>query len=290
MGLFSGILGVVKDVVGAVGGGPLGALVSGGLGLLGQDATNKQQVALANETNAFNAEQAELNRQFQHGEAQNQMAFQADMASTAYQRATADMMKAGLNPMLAYQQGGAAVPSGAAGAGSSASGVMPVIGNKVAAGVNAALNTAQLANLDKQGANIEADTMLKGSQSQRELASAGQLDATRDSIRQEMQSFETRMKKLGWETRSAEFEAGIKNSEDFIRARMKDMDVGRAQVVQMMAQAAKYEQEARLLGLEVPEAVRRAAVFARDDGEILTKLRLISSPARDISSAFGLRR
>ena len=87
----------------------LGGLLGGALGFLGQQQTNQKNWDIASAANAASAEQAA-----------KQMDFQERMRETQYQTAVQDMSKAGLNPMLAYSQGGAGTPTGAMGSVSTA--------------------------------------------------------------------------------------------------------------------------------------------------------------------------
>jgi len=111
------------------------SLVGGLLGYEGQEKTN-----------AANSAQSAA-----------QMDFQERMSNTSYQRAVADMQKAGLNPMLAYSQGGATTPGGS----------QAVMGNSAAAGVSGAqaaiqqnLARAQVDNTVANTDKAKADTAL----------------------------------------------------------------------------------------------------------------------------------
>jgi len=130
-----------------LGGLSLGGTVGGVLGFIGQQQTNQKNWDIAQAANAASAEQARA-----------QMAFQERMRETQYQTAVEDMKKSGLNPMLAYSQGGAGTPTGAMGQVSTAK-----VGNSLASAVQGyqymAMTNADLDQKDALTTNTSAQTL-----------------------------------------------------------------------------------------------------------------------------------
>lgn len=227
-------------------------IVGGLLGFSGQQSANDANIRIASQASAFNAEQARENRDWQER-----------MSNTSYQRAVKDLTAAGLNPMLAYGNGGASSPGGATG-----SAVVSKVENAPASGVasaqaamNMAVAKAQVKQIEAQTENTQADTAVKlsqpslqAAQTQQSLASAGHADAMRDQIRQDMTAFDDRMSKLRYETRSEMYRSDVGHYES------QRASAGWKYIPENVAnEAAMLASNAKLLGLEIPRSVNEAA-------------------------------
>lgn len=128
----------------------LGAILKGA----GQVGSALLGFAGGERANRINQREAALNRSFQAGEAATNRSFQEKMRSTEWQTAVADMEAAGINPALAYSQGGASSPGGSMAGGTSTAGAV----DSVSSAIQAMATRKNLQLLDEQIRRTQEET------------------------------------------------------------------------------------------------------------------------------------
>lgn len=196
---------------------PWGAMASAGSAAMGY--FGQQQ------TNAANAQMA-----------QQQMDFQRQMSNTSYQRGTADMASAGLNPMLAYSQGGASSPGGAT----------AQMGNELGGAVSSALQGYQtMATVD----NIMSQT--------------DRTHAESNNLRAETANILARLPQIEQQTRTSSAEqANIQADTERAKANLvSDIARGQYESGSLMDRLRQTKAESKITQSAVP-AAEKAGAFA----------------------------
>lgn len=149
-----------------------GPIIGAGISAIGNLAGGMISSAGAADRNAMSWQQMQAQQAFAReqsawsaDQAQKQMDFQERMSNSQYQRGMADMRAAGLNPILAYSQGGASSPGGAIGSTQGAGGAqfenaMEGLGHGVSSAGQFARNAADLALTKEQIGNTASTTQL----------------------------------------------------------------------------------------------------------------------------------
>lgn len=151
-----------------------GSLLGGLLGSSGASAANKRNIALARE----------------------QMKFEERMSSTAIQRRVADLISAGLNPMLAYESEASTPSYQRANVANEFEGLPDAVRDATSA-VTAAVQRQQMKSQTK---NIDADTRLKNAEATlREFAvpyGAKTAQYTAETVRSQFDKLQTEVRQM----------------------------------------------------------------------------------------------
>lgn len=134
--------------------------------------------------------------------------FQEHMSSSAYQRATSDMRAAGINPILAYAQGGASTPPGATAHVENVLG-----GNTISNALQILFAEKQLDKLDEEINKTKSEDMQAATQAAKNRADTELSDALRRKATADERLTDFSAMHLFYDLPRAANRAGVENTD-----------------------------------------------------------------------------
>lgn len=198
--------------------------------------------------------------------AREQMDFQERMSNTSYQRAVQDLQAAGLNPMLAYSQGGSSTPSGAS----------TTFQNELGGAVASAMQGMQLAIGLEQARKTAAETK------QVEAVTGKVISETMD---QQLNTafLKSQIDKLVQDARTGKEDETLRRTQDFLA----NLELNRGNAT-FASDVAMRKAQSLLTQQEVPRSTADAK-FYEGLGQANPYLRMVLDILRNVnfSSAKG---
>ena len=213
--------------------GVLGSLVQGAFNWFGAEQQNRRQADAAEAANTFSAQQF----------------------ATRYQTTVNDMKAAGLNPMLAYSQGGGSPPSGVQANVPANSGAAAVSGYQASR-----INEAQADLLEAQKSNVDEDTRNKAVMPWLTMAQTDAAGASAFASRANVKFMEAQAEKIKLELKNVPKEGDRLDAlvRQLAASRVLLLKQGHTQeeaMQQMKWLAVKTMHESDLAGLDVKSAL-----------------------------------